>query len=249
MISEWTSIRKKLEHLRQLDKQVLVSAAYRHDYQFHPPLEEAEVDRLGAQLGCKIPEELRYVYTKLGDGGPGPYYGLLPGRDWVEFAPETPYPGIEAIMQKVNEEQNGYLQGDELTGAIGLIHHGCGEYYCMVVNGSKAGALLIASCDGFVQEIDETLVDVYDDWLDREIGAFELTGRLMSESLTLDEIQGQLDAVGCGSTPAGDYIASIADRPRPEEIFGNPRKGLLKFGGQSDKWHKQVLEEWRQQTR
>ena len=43
----------------------------------HPPLDDAEVAAAEQRLGLGLPPALRALYTRLGNGGYGPAYGLL----------------------------------------------------------------------------------------------------------------------------------------------------------------------------
>lgn len=72
------TVREKLAELRAADPDLRMSGASRHGYELRPPVTEALLTRLEAEVGMPLPEDYRTFLTYYGDGGAGPYYGVLP---------------------------------------------------------------------------------------------------------------------------------------------------------------------------
>lgn len=80
-------IRGKLERLRLADPGLNTFGAIGHRYRFRPPLEERELLEFERRQEIRLPEGYRAFLRELGNGGPGPFYGIHPlglfdgGRD------------------------------------------------------------------------------------------------------------------------------------------------------------------------
>lgn len=72
-----SAIREKLAELRAADPGLRVFGASRHRYELNPPVDEAFLTRFETEVGVPLPEEYRTFLTTVGDGGAGPYWGLL----------------------------------------------------------------------------------------------------------------------------------------------------------------------------
>lgn len=68
----------KLEELRQLDPQRELFAAYAHGYALAEPVDPALLAKVETALGGPLPDDYRRFLVEVGDGGAGPYYGILP---------------------------------------------------------------------------------------------------------------------------------------------------------------------------
>jgi hypothetical protein len=54
------------------------AAVEQHGYRLRPVVDEATLARASRAAGIALPEEYRHFVTTVGDGGAGPYYGVLP---------------------------------------------------------------------------------------------------------------------------------------------------------------------------
>lgn len=97
--------------------------ARRHQYRFRAPLAPARLEAIERDANVRFPDEYRAHVLALGDGGAGPYHGLLPLDHPVQralaggaFDPADPYRG----------------------GAIGVGHLGCGYVALYVVDAAHA---------------------------------------------------------------------------------------------------------------
>jgi len=76
-----TTLEKKMKILQKLDKKFTLFGSENHKYKLNPPLSENELSDYEKQYNLVIPKEYREFIACLGDGGFGPFYGLLPLRN------------------------------------------------------------------------------------------------------------------------------------------------------------------------
>ena len=66
-----------LRQLRTEDTRLRVFGSPAHGYHLNPPLSEDEIQAFEADHGIRLPEEYRLFLRVVGNGGPGPAYGLV----------------------------------------------------------------------------------------------------------------------------------------------------------------------------
>ncbi len=71
-------IREQIAQLAAADRERKVPGARSHGYRLNPPAETAVLARAESAIGAPLPAEYREFVTTVGDGGAGPYYGVLP---------------------------------------------------------------------------------------------------------------------------------------------------------------------------
>jgi hypothetical protein len=71
-------ISDQLAELAAADRERRVPGAYTHRYRLNPPVETAVLTRAESAIGASLPAEYREFVASVGDGGVGPYYGVLP---------------------------------------------------------------------------------------------------------------------------------------------------------------------------
>lgn len=77
-----------LKQARQTDAELKQFGAKKHKYQLNPPATPAEVEAFEQQLGCTLPEAYRSFLLQAGNGGAGPFYGLLSleeVQNWLDW--------------------------------------------------------------------------------------------------------------------------------------------------------------------
>ncbi|MFF3414290.1 SMI1/KNR4 family protein [Streptomyces sp. NPDC002698] len=91
------------------------------------PVGPAEVARAEAVLGFPLPALLASLYLRIGDGGFGPEYGLLPLLD----GPPSGEPA--AVPQYLASRESGRKDPDWPwpEGVLPISHWGCGMYACV----------------------------------------------------------------------------------------------------------------------
>jgi hypothetical protein len=130
----WRPIREAIGVIASADPRLLRFGAASHRYELRPPLSELRIAELEAAAGVRLPDDYRDFLLEVGDGGAGPYYGLVPfdqaeQRAMMEgrFEPREPAP-LEASPR---------LQ--PWHGVVLLAHLGCGYLAYLVVEGRRRG--------------------------------------------------------------------------------------------------------------
>ena len=83
-----SDVLRLLDELGRRDPRRKVFGSGGHDYKLNPPLPVALVEAFEGRHGVSLPEDYRVFITEVGNGGAGPYYGVLPfgkdddDRDW-----------------------------------------------------------------------------------------------------------------------------------------------------------------------
>ncbi|MGJ5816343.1 SMI1/KNR4 family protein [Paludibaculum fermentans] len=70
-------IQSKLDQLRAADPALTLFGSDTHEYHLQPALPPEAVSEWEKHLGVQLPDEYRLFVTLIGDGGAGPYYGLI----------------------------------------------------------------------------------------------------------------------------------------------------------------------------
>jgi SMI1 / KNR4 family (SUKH-1) len=131
------------ETLRQLqaeDTRLRVFGSPAHGYRLNPPLSDGDIRTFEAAHGIRLPEDYRLFLRRVGDGGPGPAYGLETlERAAAECDPRLPFPFEQADSDYLDDALERW--DGELFGALQLCHHGCGGYSYLVVTGPQWGTM------------------------------------------------------------------------------------------------------------
>ncbi|MGW1623697.1 SMI1/KNR4 family protein [Streptomyces sp. NPDC002172] len=102
------------------------------------PVDAATLDRAGQTLGFPLPPLLAALYERVGDGGFGPSYGLLPLLD------SAPSGEPAAVAQYLANREYGRKNPDWPwpEGVLPISHWGCGMYACVDCRAPQATVLL-----------------------------------------------------------------------------------------------------------
>ena len=71
-----------LARLRELDPDLQQFGALDHEYRLRPVLSEQEIEAFEQEHGLALPADYRQFLSHVGNGGAGPYYGLVPLAAW-----------------------------------------------------------------------------------------------------------------------------------------------------------------------
>jgi hypothetical protein len=247
----WEEIFTKINRLIELDKQHQVFGAGRHGYRLWYEVPEETVASMERRLGVVLPHELRKFYLDWGDGVLGPHYGLRQIEDLEGYRAGEAYTDAATLRARAREtgyasDADKYFEIDrgELTGLIAIIDEGCGTEMCLVTNGPRVGEVVSVSAEGCVHETGRTLIQTYEQWLDRELAKFETVRNLMDSGASLDEINQEFREK-FESYDAEDIVVSIADVKKPAALFGSGGSKIY-HGATQTPWYEQVLREWRE---
>jgi hypothetical protein len=193
-------LREKLERLAKQDSGLEIFGADEHRYHLNPPLSEEELEQFESEFELKLPQDYRAWILNVGDGGAGPFYGLLPLRD---NKGEKVCPGdasrIEAFyLNELLHDAATHAVGDEdyrakrdailethrhlfENGIKLLAHEGCGMFSALVVKGEHRGSVWyidIANAMGVFPEVDRdarpmSFFDWMETWLDASFAYLE----------------------------------------------------------------------------
>jgi hypothetical protein len=102
------------------------------------PVDEATVNRAETALGFGLPPLLAALYSRIGDGGFGPEYGLLPLLD------NPPAGEPAAVTQYLAQRASGHKDTDWPwpEGVLPISHWGCAMYACVDCRTPQATVLL-----------------------------------------------------------------------------------------------------------
>lgn len=178
----------KLQSVREKGLQCFGSKA--HQFRLHPPAEIATLEAFEARHGISLPADYRAFLQHLGNGGAGPYYGLLPLDSWDTAHGGEQLPGfLAADCPFVPEMQRDtgwearafpHLSEDEreerrFQGTLSLVDQGCACYALLIVSGPARGRVLYVDNDGnppyFVEH--EDFINWYERWLDELLAGCE----------------------------------------------------------------------------
>lgn len=248
----WDAIKHDIALLENLDKENQLFGAEYHRYQLRPVATVDELERCEAALGVALPQELRAFYSEVGNGIVGPAYGLLPTDRLARYyKPHLPFQGVEYFKELARQDgdldDDGYFEAflEDIHGLIPIIEEGCGHQVCLIATGHSVGRVVKVSCDGFLQEADRTLVELYESWLKQSIQVFKRVQELIETDLSMEEIfRSTLEEMMGYSVR--DLITSFIGSPKPESLFGT-RSSKIYGGPEQDLWYEEQLQRYRRE--
>lgn len=185
------------ELLRRLgaeDTRLRVFGAPSHGYRLNRPLSEAGVQAFEAGHGVRLPADYRLFLQVIGDGGPGPSYGLETLAKAAQGCdPRSPFPFDPASSGYPEDVLDRWA--DELFGVLELCHHGCAIHSYLVVNGPRSGTIWNA-CGADLEPTETGFLEWYRPWVDQSLLRLHnerLTGVLrlgMSTREVMDALEG-----------------------------------------------------------
>jgi hypothetical protein len=155
-----------LRQLRAEDTRLRVFGSPAHGYRLNPPLSEAEIHAFEAGHGIRLPDDYRLFLRMIGNGGPGPAYGLhtlavsAQGCD-----PRTPFPFVQTSEGYPDEVTEPWY--DLPPGVLEICHHGCAIYSYLVVNGAEWGTIWDA--EGLPQPSEPGFLEWYRPWVGQSL--------------------------------------------------------------------------------
>jgi len=187
-------IKQKLDHLRQVDTRRTIFGAESHQYLLNPCLSEWQIRSFEQSYAIHLPDDYRSFLQAIGNGGAGPYYGIIPLeqslRDWCReedpLYPSKEFPlhtSLELYTLGSGADFDRYMISYYTQGTIDICDYGCAIYFMLVVNGSEKGSIWVddRASDGGIFALTQRIgqhrhVDFltwYENWLDKSIQAVQ----------------------------------------------------------------------------
>lgn len=124
----------------------------RPDFRLNPPLDEAEIARFESQHGIRLPTSYRAFLLCIGNGGAGPYQGLVRLQDWKRAIPKGnnfPRDGLaQAPAFDVEPSARGMIEVAAIdhpwTGTLCLGRYAQSWTMQLVLTGPLAGRVIYA---------------------------------------------------------------------------------------------------------
>ena len=166
-------IRLKLSEAARRGRSPFGSA--KHGFRLAPAAGEPDVSLLESSCGVTLPPEYRAFITRVGDGGAGPAYGLLPLRRAMDYDVgssdpgrlRAPFPWTE-FYDALDLHDPVTLDGLPRPGSLTVCDEGCYHRHFIVVTGPARGQMWIDSTtsDGGFIPLRVGFLDWYERWLD-----------------------------------------------------------------------------------
>ena len=196
----WEKIVERIEVLKSLDN----NNTLRHRYDSDPPVSPERMAEVEKELGVVFPTELRNYYLEVGNGGAGPDTGIWPIEDLQHFRPQQDWPGIDYI-----DDADEWESESRISGATTIM----GRYYAhdnlIVMNGPDAGQIIAYDPLHFIFVENESLIALYEAWLDESIGYYDRLKDLIVSGAGIQEIA-QIRYDGRGTIHPENTLTDVA---------------------------------------
>ncbi|PXX41498.1 SMI1/KNR4 family protein [Undibacterium pigrum] len=246
----WQDFKEKLIALRHMDKQCQAFAADEHRYQFGDLVTPALLEHVEKKLNLTLPEQLRQFYLTVGNGGAGPYYGLQKIEALYDYEAAKPYPGAEALMalRKRDDEdpldESLSLDREDLSGLMPILFEGCGHEVCLITSGEKTGKIAWFSIEHGISEPDVYMLDLFTNWVDRQLEIFNAIRTLADSDYSLEDIGKQM-VEKYHEYDAASLVMSVLNIQKPESLFGTKNRKTYHHAIQFP-WYEEQLAHYRQ---
>jgi hypothetical protein len=157
-IKKMKEIIEKIEMLRIKDKDMNIFGASSHEYKFNKKIKEKEIIKFEKKHNVHLPEDYKIFLVEIGNGGAGPFYGILPlemglfcdidnpNKKYITN-PSKPfllseawnmeYTGDYEDESALDKFEEKYYSNELLNGTIRICNFGCGHFINLVINGSE----------------------------------------------------------------------------------------------------------------
>jgi hypothetical protein len=139
--ANWRSVRRKLFWRRLIfDPSLSSFGSSKHRYRLNAPISVEELREFEAFFSVTLPDDYRQFLLEAGNGGAGPYYGLLPlSGAFVYGDLDKPFALAESWDQSDCQEPEDEIPARYRDGTLALSEHGCGYWSFLVVTGPERG--------------------------------------------------------------------------------------------------------------
>ena len=156
-----------------------------HQFRMNPTLSEDALLAFETRHGIHLPEDYRAFLRDVGNGGAGPYYGILPLERWTfgrkpdEQVLSQPFP-LSENLPRIDKKWKQMLPPgvkDPYQGTLTICEQGCTYVVLLIVSGPARGRVVYIDLDGqppyFLREPD--FLSWYERWLDETISGYDLS--------------------------------------------------------------------------
>jgi hypothetical protein len=147
----------------------------RRDFRLNPPLTAQAISEFETRHDIQLPDGYRRFLITLGNGGAGPYHGILPLEKWDRVLPGD-LPGALSRPSPLRPGVNGIPLEDALgcraeelfQGAITLDEQGDSYYGLLIVTGPYRGSIVYVDADACcpINFAASDFLAWYETWLD-----------------------------------------------------------------------------------
>ena len=158
-------------------------AFFSHQLKMNPPIPLEELLEFEQTYNLKLPEGYRRFLLEIGNGGAGPYYGIIPLEKrmyaYVNDINDHPYFG-ECKAHPLPDKNYGVRPEDEwlddwAQGTITLCNQGCNYHSLLVVRGEEEGRICYSAMMGEPYYMpDPDFLSWYERWLDEVLSGQEV---------------------------------------------------------------------------
>lgn len=138
----WRGIRLRLVLRRLLDPALIVFGADEHRYRLNPRITTDQLRDFEALHGVTLPDDYRQFLLEAGNGGAGPYYGLMSLENCPVYGDLARPFALTADWEMPGDTEPEYrIPSAYRDGCLAISEHGCGYWSFLVVTGPAAGTV------------------------------------------------------------------------------------------------------------
>ncbi|MCH5583800.1 SMI1/KNR4 family protein [Shimazuella sp. AN120528] len=177
-------VKQKLTLARDADLNFQVFGSSDHQYQVNQPIPKKEIEKFERSNNIKLPEEFRLFLTEIGNGGAGPYYGIIkinPDRSLFYLSQPCKVKrnmSDQEWTELMDKEADGDSEETIFTGMLNIGTQGCTYEMMLVLNGPYRGRIVYIDLDltkppFFTYE--SNFLDWYERWLNEVIKGYQIS--------------------------------------------------------------------------
>ena len=167
-LQEVLSIKERLCILKEKDKEFRVFGSFTHRYELFPPLSENQVETFEIENQIKLPAEYRLFLTEIGNGGAGPFYGIIKFEKAIDgYTSVQPFKWTNEAVVKL-DANDFYTEGTVYNGVVEICEQGCGSSNILIINGESYGEIWTDSYGELIPE-KYSFARFYNNWLNGSI--------------------------------------------------------------------------------
>jgi HEAT repeat protein len=243
-------ILKKLMQVRE--RGLTCFGSDKHQFRLEPPISEADLGAFETRHGIQLPDDYRTFLREVGNGGAGPYYGILPLAQWDFFIREVVdslsdkflalpcplYPDMEGKTDRWSERFKNCIS--PYQGTLSLGDQGCTFATQLIVSGPFAGRVIYVDAAAvppyIVRDVD--FLAWYERWLDELLQGYDINWfgygpgggeedywRILNDSHSSDNLKAEAASSFC-KLPR----VSVETIDRIPALLGSPIAGVREGG-------------------